>query len=112
MDLFANSSAVISPCGRYRYRLERDGPGEGRTVIIMVNPSTADAETDDATIRKLKGFGARNGWGRIIVGKGKWRDEPMLEPGEDCLIAVGHHSDLRLRYIADGPTFEIVGTVQ
>lgn len=34
----------------------------------MVNPSTADAEQDDATIRKLKGFGARNDWGRIIVG--------------------------------------------
>jgi hypothetical protein len=69
-DLFAagRSSAVISPCGRYRYRLERDGPGEGRTVVIMVNPSTADAEEDDATIRKVKGFGARNGWGRIIVG--------------------------------------------
>jgi hypothetical protein len=67
-DLFAASSAIISPCGRYRYRLEREGPGEGRTVVIMVNPSTADAEQDDATIRKLKGFGARNGWGRIIVG--------------------------------------------
>lgn len=62
------ASAVISDCGRYRYRLEREGPGEGRTVVIMVNPSTADAEQDDATIRKLSGFGARNGWGRIIVG--------------------------------------------
>jgi hypothetical protein len=67
-SLFASGSAVISPCGRYRYRLERDGPGEGRTVVIMVNPSTADAEQDDATIRKLKGFGARHNWGRIIVG--------------------------------------------
>jgi hypothetical protein len=67
-ELFGGSSAVISPCGLYRYRLERDGPGDGRTVVIMVNPSTADAEQDDATIRKLKGFGARNGWGRIIVG--------------------------------------------
>jgi hypothetical protein len=67
-DLFTTSSAVISPCGRYRYRLEREGAGDGRTVVIMVNPSTADAERDDATIRKLKGFGARNGWGRIIVG--------------------------------------------
>jgi hypothetical protein len=67
-NLFEASSAIISDCGRYRYRLERDGPGEGRTVVIMVNPSTADADTDDATIRKLKGFGARNGWGRIIVG--------------------------------------------
>lgn len=68
IDLFTASSAIISPCGRYRYRLERDGSGLDKTAVIMVNPSTADAEQDDATIRKLKGFGARNGWGRIIVG--------------------------------------------
>ncbi len=61
-------SAIISPCGTYRYRLERDGLGEGATAIIMVNPSTADATEDDATIRKLRGFGARYGWGRLIVG--------------------------------------------
>jgi hypothetical protein len=67
-DLFATASAVISPCGRYRYRLERSGYGLGKTAIIMVNPSTADAEKDDATIRKLKGFGKRNAWGDLIVG--------------------------------------------
>jgi hypothetical protein len=61
-------SAIISPCGLYRYRLERNGPGDGATAVIMVNPSTADAEQDDATIRKLKGFGVRYDWGRIIVG--------------------------------------------
>lgn len=55
-------SAIISPCGKYRYRLEREGPGEGATAIIMVNPSTADAENDDRTISKLRGFGlAREG---------------------------------------------------
>ena len=61
-------SAVISDCGRYRYRLERafsPGPAVG---WIMVNPSTADAETDDATIRKVIGFSKRLGFGRIIVG--------------------------------------------
>ena len=61
-------SAIISDCGRYRYRLERIGPGEGSTAIIMVNPSTADAEQDDHTIRKLRGFGERHNWGRLIVG--------------------------------------------
>lgn len=61
-------SAIISKCGRYRYRLDRSGYGLGNTAIIMVNPSTADAETDDATIRKLKGFGHKNAWGDLVVG--------------------------------------------
>lgn len=62
-------SAIISDCGSYRYRLERhQGSLYGSTAIIMVNPSTADAEKDDATIRKLRGFGERNRWGRLIIG--------------------------------------------
>ncbi len=62
-------SAVISDCGRYRYRLERpDVFGDTSTAVIMVNPSTADAENDDATIRKLKGFRDRYGWGHLLVG--------------------------------------------
>jgi len=61
-------SAIISQCGTYRYRLEREGPGDGATAIIMVNPSTADGVQDDATIRKLRGFGQRYEWGRLMVG--------------------------------------------
>jgi hypothetical protein len=62
-------SAVISDCGRYRYRLERHGlSGFGAVAWIMVNPSTADAETDDATIRKVVGFSERLGFDRAIVG--------------------------------------------
>ena len=61
--------AIISDCGRYRYRLERpDVFGDTSTAVIMVNPSTADATQDDATIRKLKGFRDRYGWGHLIVG--------------------------------------------
>lgn len=65
-------SAVISPCGLYRYRLERswDVPGTdgyGQTTVIMVNPSTADATANDATIRKLLGFGGGR-WANIVVG--------------------------------------------
>ena len=60
-------SAVISPCGLYRYRLERHF-GSGKTAcVVMVNPSTADADEDDATIRKLRGFAERAGIGRVIV---------------------------------------------
>ena len=62
-------SAIISDCGAYRYRLDRfASPHATLTAIIMVNPSTADAANDDATIRKLRGFGERNHWGRLIIG--------------------------------------------
>lgn len=62
-------AAVISQCGQYRYRLERTiGMFGPVAAVIMVNPSTADAVTDDATIRRVIGFGKRFGWSRVIVG--------------------------------------------
>ena len=63
----SGASAVVSECGRYRYSLERTvgvGPNLG---WIMLNPSTADAEKDDATIRKVKGFTTRAGYGIVCV---------------------------------------------
>lgn len=55
-------SAVISKCGNYRYRLDRQitfkEPGNG-ILFIGVNPSTADAEVDDQTIKKMKGFATK-----------------------------------------------------
>ena len=62
-------TAVISSCGSYRYRLERNIGLYGPTAaVIMVNPSTADADSDDATIRRVVGFCKRFGWSRLIVG--------------------------------------------
>ena len=65
-------SAIISLCGKYRYRLERDCglPFEGSKVFAYfgINPSTADATIDDATVRKWRGFTLRNGGHRFIVG--------------------------------------------
>lgn len=65
-------SAIISPCGQYRYRLDRDCglPFEGSKVIAYfgINPSTADATLDDQTVRKWRGFTVRNGGHRFIVG--------------------------------------------
>lgn len=71
-DLFIiKRSAVISECNLYRYRLDRGlatGIPELTAAVIMVNPSTADADVDDHTIRKLYGFAERFGASRIIVG--------------------------------------------
>ena len=63
-------SAVISPCERYRYILRRQWE-EGNQIkwmaFIMLNPSTADAEQDDQTIRKCIGFAKRERCGGLIV---------------------------------------------
>lgn len=61
-------TALISPCGRYRYRLTRRwGPG-ALLPFVMLNPSTADADVDDATIRRCMSFARREERGGIVVG--------------------------------------------
>ena len=61
-------SVIISSCGQYRYRLERKlGPGK-TCLFIMLNPSTADAEIDDNTIRRCIGFTKAFGFGHLLVG--------------------------------------------
>lgn len=63
-----NKSAVISKCGRYRYRLDRVWEEtKGRVNFVMLNPSTADATTDDPTIRRCVAFARDWGYGGIVV---------------------------------------------
>lgn len=60
--------AVLSDCGLYRYNLiRRWNDGLPTAVFIMLNPSTADADQDDPTIRKCIGFARRWGCGGIRV---------------------------------------------
>jgi hypothetical protein len=73
--LWEPSGAVISPCEKYRYWLHRSWlGGEGWTVFVMLNPSTADASQDDPTIRRCirfaKDFGSH---GVIVVNLFAWR---------------------------------------
>lgn len=63
------NSAILSPCGQYRYRLDRTVGMSGPVFAFFgVNPSTADATADDATVRKWIGFTKTWGGSRFIVG--------------------------------------------
>ena len=59
---YLDSQAWISDCGRYRYSLSRRmGTGNREIVFCGLNPSTADAEQDDPTIRREVDYARR--WG-------------------------------------------------
>lgn len=67
--------AVLSEDGRFRYRLWRDLPGPhqvgypaGTVLFIMLNPSTADADVDDPTIRRCVSFAKSWGAAKLEVG--------------------------------------------
>ncbi len=66
-DLLIERGANISPCGKYRYLLWRTWGKQQPLVFIMLNPSTADANQDDATIRVCMGRARRMKVGGIIV---------------------------------------------
>ena len=64
----AKGSAVFSRCGRYRYVLRRQWDSwKGVVMFVGLNPSTADAEKDDPTIRRCVRFARDLGFGSVIV---------------------------------------------
>jgi hypothetical protein len=60
--------AALSPCGRYRYALSRSWDDDLPVALfVMLNPSTADADVDDPTIRRCVSFARSWGCGAITV---------------------------------------------
>jgi len=64
-----SKTAILSPCGTYRYMLGRHvlPQGSGTCNFIMLNPSTADATEDDPTITRCIGFAKRWGFADLVV---------------------------------------------
>lgn len=96
------SGAEIDPTGRYRYRLWRQwAPGDQTVGFVMLNPSTADALTDDPTIRRCIRFAQSWGYVRLEVGNlFAWRaTDPVALAG--LRDPVGPENDRALRELAD-----------
>lgn len=62
-----SSTALLSPCGRYRYELRRVwGPGE-LALWVALNPSTADGVVNDPTVIRMVGFSRQFGYDGMIL---------------------------------------------
>jgi len=67
-SLFDKSSAIISNCGAFRYELRRVWDNSRPPYVSgMLNPSTADADNDDPTIRRNRQRAEAMGFGSLIV---------------------------------------------
>jgi hypothetical protein len=65
---YLDKGAIIDETGAYRYLLWRIwDKSKFRVTFIMLNPSTADANIDDATIRRCVGFADSWGYGGMEV---------------------------------------------
>jgi hypothetical protein len=61
--------ATLTQDNKYRYKLSRIWDEEKPSVLfIMLNPSTADANIDDPTIRRVVNFAKSWGYGGVFVG--------------------------------------------
>lgn len=88
--------ARFSACGNYRYLLTREFGGSSTCLFIMLNPSSADAEHDDPTIRRCISFAKREGFGRLEVANlygYRTAEPPELFACED---PVGVQNDLEI----------------
>ena len=61
------TSASLSADGCYRWTLTRRWAPGTTAAWIMLNPSRADATTDDPTLRRVIGFAHAAGFGQITV---------------------------------------------
>lgn len=107
-------SAELSECGRYRWWLRRSGllreqanayvRGKGVCCFVMLNPSTADANQDDPTIRRCMNFARSWGYDTLSVRNlFPWRatDPKELFNGETVTGGTRGDSELLVSLTAD-----------
>lgn len=98
----AAGTAVFGPGYTHRYALTRTWePGGTHTVFVLLNPSTATADQDDPTVRRLIGFARREGHGGLVLANlfAVRSTNPYALTGMPD--TVGKHNDDMLRLLAE-----------
>lgn len=103
-------TAILSPCGLYRYTLRRTWGDNNRVVNwIMLNPSKADADIDDPTITRCIGYSQAWGYdGLVVTNLFAYRstDPTMLREAAD---PIGPENDEHITREASGANLVLCG---
>jgi hypothetical protein len=95
---YIENDATISDCGLYRYLLRRTWDAiKPRALLIMLNPSTADANVDDPTIRSCVRLLTSLGYGSMeVVNLFAWRATDPSELLNTIVPTVGEKNDVAI----------------
>lgn len=93
-----NKGAKFSECGKYRYQLWRIWDESKPLVqLIGLNPSTANADNDDSTIRRISSLVAHNGYGGFyMTNLFGW-----ISPSPDDLLSVADAQKDNTKWLFD-----------
>jgi hypothetical protein len=98
-------AAEVSADGRYRYALHRTwASGRPSMLWVLANPSSADAATDDPTLRRCVRFAHDHGCGGLaVVNLWAWRatrpadladvPDPVGPDNDRWITTLGRHAD-------------------
>ena len=108
--------ATLSEDGHFRYDLVRywgtTAYGARMLHVVMLNPSTADAEADDPTITRLKRRGMAEGYDGIVVNNLYAYRTPypaaLLARWAACRPIIGPDNDTRIAEAAAGSAATLV----
>ena len=68
MGFLVNKNATFSDCRKYRYVISRTWDGKKKTILFIgLNPSTADEQIDDPTIRRCINYAQNWGYGSLLM---------------------------------------------
>lgn len=102
------NEAIFSPCGAYRYALWRLWDHQKSFIMFVgLNPSLADADSDDPTIRRVKRFAREWGYGGVYVLNLFAYVTPYPQLLFQASHPIGHLNDHYLRFFG-GACDEIV----
>lgn len=105
----STSGAAFSRCGRYRYKLWRQWSADPGVLFLLLNPSTADAVSNDATIERCERRARTMGFGALLVAN--LFAHRSTDPGALYVVddPVGQDNDRAILELANAASMVVCG---